>query len=149
MTRKYTKLKQYSKLIEELHMQGKTQREIAEKLEVTKKQVEWYFTRKHIREQKTAMGIVPRPKGRPPKEHIVTEQDKSLMIAAQKYAKEFTVKELCEYFKVFRSGYYSWIKTLLNRRQRDQRDQVLAVVIRECQKKSDKTYGYPAIGPNS
>jgi len=85
MTRKYTKLKQYSKLIEELHMQGKTQREIAEKLEVTKKQIGWYFTRKHIRKRKTAMGIVPRPKGRPPKEHIVTEQDRSQMIAAQKY----------------------------------------------------------------
>jgi hypothetical protein len=85
MTRKYTKLKQYSKLIEEYHVQGKTQREIAEKLDVTKKQIKWYFTRKHIRERKTAMGIVPRPKGRPLKEYIVTGQDKSQMIVAQKY----------------------------------------------------------------
>jgi putative transposase len=60
----------------------------------------------------------------------------------QKYAKKFTVKELCEYFKVSRSGYYSWIKTSPNRRQREQRDQALAAIIQECQKKSDKTYGY-------
>ncbi|MGX8700918.1 hypothetical protein [Caproiciproducens sp.] len=66
-------------------MQGKTKKEIAEKLGVTKKQIKWYFTRKYIHERKTAMGIVPRLKGRPPKNHILTEQDKNQMIAAQKY----------------------------------------------------------------
>lgn len=60
----------------------------------------------------------------------------------QKYAKEFTVKELCTYFKVSRSGYYRWINALPEREQREQRDQKLAELIRECQRKSDKTYGY-------
>ena len=36
----------------------------------------------------------------------------------QKYANELTVKGLCEYFKVSRSGYYSWIKASPNRWQR-------------------------------
>lgn len=86
MSRKYTKLKQNSKLIEKLHEEGKTHREIADRLGVTKNQIKWYFTREHIQKRKAAMGVVPRAKGRPPKDYIITEQDKDRIIAAQKYA---------------------------------------------------------------
>jgi transposase InsO family protein len=51
---------------------------------------------------------------------------------------EYNVSFLCKFFEVSRSGYYAW----LAKRQRPDKDDALAGLIRECQKKSRQTYGY-------
>lgn len=48
------------------------------------------------------------------------------------------VSVMCRFFKVSRSGYYDYVK----RRERGQRDAVLAGMIAECQKRCGRTYGY-------
>jgi len=45
---------------------------------------------------------------------------------------------MCQYFKVSRSGYYSWVKRL----GQPDKDDVLGNLIRECQAKTRQTYGY-------
>lgn len=85
MSRKYTHIKEYSKTIEALHKQGKTHREVAEKLGMDQLQIKKYFARKHAAERKKAAGILPQHKGRPSKEYVVTEKDKDQIIAQQKY----------------------------------------------------------------
>ena len=51
---------------------------------------------------------------------------------------EYDISFLCKFFEVSRSGYYAW----LAKRGTPDRDDVLAALIRECQKKSRQTYGY-------
>lgn len=61
-----------------------------------------------------------------------------------KYAAIFANREnhsisyLCHFFEVSRSGYYAWLK----RKDRPDKDLVIADLIRECQQKTKKTYGY-------
>ena len=45
---------------------------------------------------------------------------------------------MCKFFEVSRSGYYSFVKRL----GRPEQDAKLAVMIQQCQNKTDKTYGY-------
>lgn len=45
---------------------------------------------------------------------------------------------MCEYFGVSRSGYYAWRK----RKARPNWDETLAELIRQCQQKTNYTYGY-------
>ena len=45
---------------------------------------------------------------------------------------------MCEYFGVSRSGYYAWRK----RKVRPNWDETLAELIRQCQRKTNYTYGY-------
>ena len=51
---------------------------------------------------------------------------------------EYPVSIMCKFFEVSRSGYYAFV----NRLGRPERDAGLADKIRECQNKTDKTYGY-------
>jgi len=51
---------------------------------------------------------------------------------------EYPVSIMCKFFEVSRSGYYEFV----NRLGRPERDAGLADKIRECQNKTDKTYGY-------
>ena len=66
------------------------------------------------------------------------------MRAKAKYAviychrKEYPVSIMCKFFEVSRSGYYDF----LNRKDKPEQDAQLAERIRECQDKTDKTYGY-------
>ena len=66
------------------------------------------------------------------------------MKAKAKYAviychrKEYPVSIMCEFFEVSRSGYYDFLK----RKDKPEQDAQLAERIRECQDKTDKTYGY-------
>ncbi len=60
----------------------------------------------------------------------------------QKYSSQMPVKELCRYLKVSRSGYYYWLSHSGERSQRDRMEQTVGGLIQECQRKSDKTYGY-------
>ena len=51
---------------------------------------------------------------------------------------EYPVSVMCKFFEVSRSGYYAFVKRL----GRPEHDAELAEQIRECQKITDKTYGY-------
>ena len=51
---------------------------------------------------------------------------------------EYPVSVMCKFFEVSRSGYYAFVKRL----GRPEHDAELAEQIRECQKVTDKTYGY-------
>ena len=51
---------------------------------------------------------------------------------------EYPVSVMCKFFGVSRSGYYDFV----NRLGKSEQDAQLAEKIRECQNKTDKTYGY-------
>ena len=51
---------------------------------------------------------------------------------------EYSISEMCRFFKVSRSGYYDY----LHRRNMPDRILPLAEKIRECQEESHRTYGY-------
>lgn len=67
-------------------------------------------------------------------------------ILIQKFSRGTSIQELCRYFRVSRSGYYRWLKAAPIRERQEQHDQILANLIRECQEKTDKTYGYRRVG---
>ena len=78
MSRKYVKIDEHGKEILELKQEGKTNREIAQKLGVDRKCIRNWVTRFNRQQQKLAEGIKLRPKGRPRKDtqprDIVAEQ---------------------------------------------------------------------------
>ena len=76
MPREYRHIEKYEKQIIELWEQGKTLREIGEKLGFTKSQVQEFKTRYNKKQRKLAAGIAVHKKGRPPKDCTVSEQDK-------------------------------------------------------------------------
>ena len=51
---------------------------------------------------------------------------------------EYPVTVMCKFFGVSRSGYYDFVKQI----GKPEQDAVLAQKIEECQKKTDRTYGY-------
>ena len=53
----------------------------------------------------------------------------------------YPVSLMCRFFGVSRSGYYDYIKRL----DQPAHDAALADIIREQQKKYDRTYGYPYV----
>ena len=82
MPRNYRHIQEYEREIIELRKQGFTGRQIQEKFGFTKKQYENFITRYNHRQAKIEAGIAIRRKGRPPKDYVVSEQDK---IAELKY----------------------------------------------------------------
>ena len=56
--------------------QGLTNREIGKKFGLTKEQIKQFFKRHNEKQRKLAAGIAIKKKGRPPKDYIVSEQDK-------------------------------------------------------------------------
>ena len=55
-----------------------------------------------------------------------------------KHKDKYTISQMCKFFGVSRSGYYSFFK----RMYRPDKDLPLANMIKECQKQSHDTYGY-------
>ena len=55
-----------------------------------------------------------------------------------RHRKEYPVSVMCKFFAVSRSGYYDFVKRLGN----PEPNALLIEKIRECQNKTDKTYGY-------
>ena len=55
-----------------------------------------------------------------------------------KHRSKYPVSVMCRFFEVSRSGYYGYLK----RMGEPQRDEPLAEMIRECQERCSKTYGY-------
>ena len=76
MPRSYRHIKDYEYEIEELRKEGYTIREIGNKLGFSYKQMRNYFYRKNVTERKIQAGISLKRKGRPPKDYVVTEQDR-------------------------------------------------------------------------
>ena len=82
MPREYKHIQEYEREIIELYEKGLTLREIGEKFGFTYKQMREFKTRYNRKQKKLAAGIALKRKGRPPKDYIVSEQDK---IAELKY----------------------------------------------------------------
>ena len=82
MPRSYRHIQDYEKEIMELREQGLTGRQQQEQFGFSKKQYKNFITRYNRRQDKIAAGIALKRKGRPPKEYIVSEQDK---VAELKY----------------------------------------------------------------
>lgn len=82
MPREYRHIKEYEKEILDLKEQGLTLKEIGEKLGFTRKQIHNFMNSHYERQRKLAAGIAIHKKGRPPKDYVVSEQDK---VAELKY----------------------------------------------------------------
>lgn len=82
MSRSYKHIQKYEQEIIRLRDEGFTGRQIQEKFGLTKKQYENFITRYNRKQAKIKAGIAIKRKGRPPKNYIVSEQDK---IAELKY----------------------------------------------------------------
>ena len=82
MPREYRHIKDYEREIEELRKEGYSSREIGIKFGFSYKQMRNYFYRHNVEQRKTAAGIAIKRKGRPPKDYVVSEQDK---VAELKY----------------------------------------------------------------
>ena len=82
MPREYRHIKDYEREIEELRKEGYSSREIGIKFGFSYKQMRNYFYRHNVEQRKIAAGIAIKGKGRPPKDYVVSEQDK---VAELKY----------------------------------------------------------------
>ena len=94
MPRSYRQIKEYEKEIMELKEKGFTKREIAEKFGLSKEQIKEFIKRYNRKQRKISAGIALKKKGRPPKDYVVSEQDK---VAELKYIlarKEAKIKSL-------------------------------------------------------
>ena len=94
MPRGYRHIKDYEKEILELRAQGKTLKEICEKFGFSKKQYENFITRYNHRQEKIAVGIAIKKKGRPAKDIVVTEEDKIADLRYKLARKDARIKQL-------------------------------------------------------
>lgn len=76
MPREYRRMLEHEEEILKMREEGKTKREICEVFSFTMKQMTNFVTRHNSRKRKLAAGIAIKKKGRPPKDYIVSEQDK-------------------------------------------------------------------------
>ena len=79
--RKYTHVEEYGPVILQMREEGKTLREIAGHLGMTKRQVEQWVTRYNRRQRKLATGIITKPKGRPRQRPLSREEEYEKEIA--------------------------------------------------------------------
>ncbi len=94
MPREYRHIQEYEKEIIELVEQGFTKREIGEKFGFSKVQIKQFMTRYRRKQEKIRAGIMPKPKGRPRKDSIVTEEDNLAELRYQLARKEARIKQL-------------------------------------------------------
>ena len=76
MPRSYKHIQGYESEILSLRGQGKTVKEIGEQLGFSFKQVRNFITRYNAKQRKIEAGIALKRKGRPPKDYVVSKQDK-------------------------------------------------------------------------
>ena len=94
MPRKYSHIQNYEKEIMELRAKGETMREIGEKLGFTKKQLEGFITRYNRRQKRIETGTLTQRRGRPPKDCVVTEEDKIADLRYKLARKDARIKQL-------------------------------------------------------
>jgi transposase len=93
MPREYRHIEQYEKKILELREQGLTKREIGEKFGFSKEQIKGVLQRKRRREERLSYGILPKKRGRPPKEQT-TQRNTAAELQYQLARKEARIKQL-------------------------------------------------------
>ncbi len=76
MARKYRHIKMYEKEIIELKEKGLMRKEIGEKLGFTAEQIHGFTKRYNRKQRKLAAGIALKKRGRPPKDCVVSKEDK-------------------------------------------------------------------------
>lgn len=94
MPRGYRHIKEYEKEILELKEQGKTLREIGERLGFSLKQVHNFISRYNEQQRKIAAGVIIKKQGRPAKDSVVTEEDKLADLRYKLARKEARIKQL-------------------------------------------------------
>ena len=94
MARSYRHIKEYELEILELKTQGKTNREICETFGFEIKQLKNFINRYNTNQRKLEAGIAIKRKGRPPKDYVVTEQDKVAELRYILARKEAKIKSL-------------------------------------------------------
>ena len=94
MPREYRRIKEYEKEILELKEQGLTLRSIGEKYGFTYDQVHNFISRHNANQRKLVAGIALKRKGRPPKDYVVSEQDKVAELRYILARKEAKIKSL-------------------------------------------------------
>ena len=94
MSRKYSHIQEYEKEILELRTKGETVREIAERFGFTKKQMEDFITRYNRKQKKMAVGTYVQRRGRPPKNCVVSEEDKISDLRYKLACKDARIKQL-------------------------------------------------------
>ena len=94
MARNYRHIKEYELKIMELKSQGKTNREICETFGFEIKQLKNFINRYNTNQRKLEAGIAIKRKGRPPKDYVVTEQDKVAELRYILARKEAKIKSL-------------------------------------------------------
>jgi DNA-binding CsgD family transcriptional regulator len=94
MPRSYRNISMYEKEILELISQGKSLREIGEKLGFTHKQMSNFKSRYNAKQRKLAAGIAIRKKGRPAKDSVVAEEDKIAVLRYKLDRKDARIKQL-------------------------------------------------------
>lgn len=94
MPRNYSRIQQYEKEILRLKEDGYTKREIGENLGFSYEQIHNFISRYNEKQRRITAGVALKRKGRPPKEYVISEQDK---VAELKYIlaqKETKIKTL-------------------------------------------------------
>ena len=94
MPRNYKHIQQYEKEILKLKEEGYTKREIGEKLELSFEQIHNFFCRYNEKQRKISAGVIPKRKGRPPKDYVVGEEDKVAELQYILARKEAKIKAL-------------------------------------------------------
>ena len=79
--RKYTHVEEYEPVILQMREEGKTRREIAEHLGLTKEQIKNWINCYNRRQRRLAAGIIPKPKGRPRKRPLSSKEEYEKEIA--------------------------------------------------------------------
>ncbi len=82
MPRNYSRIQQYEKEILRLKEDGYTKREIGENLGFSYEQIHNFISRYNEKQRRITAGVALKRKGRPPKNYVVSEQDK---VAELKY----------------------------------------------------------------
>ena len=94
MAREYRHVKEYEKEILELKEKGLTKREIGERLGFSKEQIKGVLKRYRRNKEKLSCGIVPKKRGRPSKDSVVTEEDSLADLRYKLARKDARIKQL-------------------------------------------------------
>ena len=93
MPRSYKLIQQYEKILK-MREKGMTNRQIGEKLGFSKEQIKQFINRYNKKQMKIKAGISLRRKGRPPKNYVVSEEDKVAELRYILARKEAKIKSL-------------------------------------------------------
>ena len=94
MARSYRHISEYEEEILRLKAEGKTNREIGNRLGFSYEQIHNFISRYNEKQRKIAAGIAIRKKGRPPKEYQASEEDKVAQLRYIINRKDAKIKSL-------------------------------------------------------